>query len=113
MFLTLCFLLIAQQTKYPLFQLLYKRKAVLLINIKHNAKNLDASINKNRFNVVLESATILRKYNYFHNILRVLDVCQIFVSSQVKQSAIVSNKHGIYKLPNELSNDLRLRILGN
>ena len=26
---------------------------------------------------------------------------------------IISNKHGIYKLPHALSNGLRLRILGN
>ena len=38
---------------------------------------------------------------------------QVFLSEKVKQSAIISNKHGIYELPNELMNDLRLRILGN
>ena len=38
---------------------------------------------------------------------------QIFLSLQVKQSAIISNKHGIYKLPHELPNDLRLRNLGS
>ena len=26
---------------------------------------------------------------------------------------IISNKHGIYKLPHRLPNDLRLRLLGN
>ena len=31
----------------------------------------------------------------------------------IKRSAIISNKHSIYKLPHELGNDLRLRILGN
>ena len=34
---------------------------------------------------------------------------QIFLSPQVKQSA--SNKQGVYELPHELSNDLKLRIL--
>ena len=34
---------------------------------------------------------------------------QIFFSSQVKRSTIISNKHGIYELPNKLPNDLRLR----
>ena len=34
---------------------------------------------------------------------------QISLSPQAKRSAIISNKHGIYELPN----DLRLRILGN
>ena len=33
---------------------------------------------------------------------------QIFVSPQVKQSVIISNKHCIYGLPQELPNDLRL-----
>ena len=38
---------------------------------------------------------------------------QIFLSSQVKQIVIISNKHGIYELPHELLKDLRLKILGN
>ena len=38
----------------------------------------------------------------------------IFLSPQVKQSVIISNnKHGIYELPYELRNNIRLRILGN
>ena len=38
---------------------------------------------------------------------------QIFLSPQVKRSAIISNKHGMYEFPHELPKDLRLRILGN
>ena len=38
---------------------------------------------------------------------------QIFLSPQVKRLAIITYKHGIYKLPHEFPNDLRLRILGN
>ena len=38
-----------------------------------------------------------------HNILKLFDVLHIFFSSQVKRSAIISNKHGIYELPHELS----------
>ena len=34
---------------------------------------------------------------------------KIFVPPQVKRIMIISNKHGIYKLPHEL----RLRTLGN
>ena len=34
---------------------------------------------------------------------------QIFLSSQVKQIVIISNKHGIYKLRHEFPNDLRLK----
>ena len=38
---------------------------------------------------------------------------QIFLSPQVKRCAIITYKHGIYELPHELPNDLRLRILEN
>ena len=38
---------------------------------------------------------------------------QIHFTPQVKQSVIISNKHGIYELPQELPNYLRLRILGH
>ena len=36
---------------------------------------------------------------------------QIFLSPQVKQSAVISNKQGVYKLPHKLQNDFSLRIL--
>ena len=51
--------------------------------------------------------------NHFHNIFRLFDVLPNFLSPQVEQSAIISNKHVIYELPVKLPNDLRLRILGN
>ena len=38
---------------------------------------------------------------------------EIFLSPQVKQWAIISYKHGLYKLLHEFPNELRLRILGN
>ena len=38
---------------------------------------------------------------------------QVFLSPQVKRCAIVTYKPGIYELPHELPNDLRLRKLGN
>ena len=38
---------------------------------------------------------------------------QAFLSPKVKRSTVISNKHVIYELPNELPNDLKLRILGN
>ena len=40
-------------------------------------------------------------------------VLPVFLSSQIKLCAIISYKHGIYELPHELPNELRLRILGN
>ena len=36
---------------------------------------------------------------------------QIFLSSQVKRWALITNKHGIYKLPHKLPNDLKFRKL--
>ena len=38
---------------------------------------------------------------------------QIFLSPQVKQSMIITNKQDIYELPHELLKDFRLRILRN
>ena len=38
---------------------------------------------------------------------------QFFLSPQVKRCTIITCKHGIYELPQELPNDLRLRVLGN
>ena len=38
---------------------------------------------------------------------------EIFLLPQVKQSMIISNKHGVYKLPYKLPNDLKLRIFRN
>ena len=38
---------------------------------------------------------------------------QIFHSPHMKRRTIITYKHVIYELPHELSNDLRLRILGN
>ena len=48
------------------------------------------------------SAIMRATYNHF-NILRLFDV----LPSQVKRCAIITYKHGIYKLPHELANDLR------
>ena len=36
---------------------------------------------------------------------------QIFLSPQMKRYAIITYKHGVYELPHEFSNDLRLRNL--
>ena len=50
--------------------------------------------------------------NNFHNILRLSDFLmfyQISVSLQAKRCTIISNKHGMYELPHEFLNNLRLR----
>ena len=53
--------------------------------------------------------------NDFHNIFIVFDILDncSFTTMQVKQSAIVSNKHRIYEVPHELPIYLRLKILEN
>ena len=53
--------------------------------------------------------------NHVHNILRLfVGSAQIFLSPQVKWSMIIRNKlAGTYELPQKLSNNLRLRIIGN
>ena len=38
---------------------------------------------------------------------------QTFLSPQVKRCGIITNKHGIYELPDELPNNLGFRTLGN
>ena len=75
MLLKVCFLPIASlhtrpQSMYSPFELLYKRKAVLPIDIKHNIKdisNLDKPFDKGMFDTVLESATSLRN-QIFHKV---------------------------------------------
>ena len=39
--------------------------------------------------------------------------CKILISPQMNRCEVVPYKHGIYELPHELPNDLRLRKLGN
>ena len=51
--------------------------------------------------------------NHFPNILRHFDVCQTSLSPQVKRWEVITYKYGIYELPHELPNDLRIRISGN
>ena len=40
-------------------------------------------------------------------------IYQIFLSPQVKQIVIISNKYGIYELPHKLPNNVRLRTIEN
>ena len=50
--------------------------------------------------------------NYVYDILRYFDQQNLF-SPQMKRSVIISKSHGIYDLPHELPNNLRLTILVN
>ena len=49
----------------------------------------------------------------FCNILGLFDVVPNFFSPKVKPFTSITYEHGIYELPHELRNDLRLRMLGN
>ena len=60
-----------------------------------------------------ETAKGYSEENPFDNILRLLMFHKIFFSPQVKRWEVTSFKHGIYHLPHELLNELRLRNLGN
>ena len=51
--------------------------------------------------------------NHFYSFLRHFDIYQIFFSAQVKRCASITYNCGIYQLPHELQDDLRLNILGN
>ena len=51
--------------------------------------------------------------NQFLNILRLFDVLPNFPLTTSETMCDFTYKHGIYELPHELPNDLRLRILGN
>ena len=55
----------------------------------------------------------LGPYNHFHNILRLFDVLRNFTFTTSETMDDITYKHGIYELPHELPNDLRLRVLGN
>ena len=51
-------------------------------------------------------------YNQFHNNLRLFNVLQNFPFTTSEMMWIITYKHGIYELSQELPKDLRL-ILGN
>ena len=55
----------------------------------------------------------LETYNQFHNILRLFDVLTNFPFTTSERCASITYKHGMYELPRELTNDLRLKILVN
>ena len=52
--------------------------------------------------------------NHFHSILRLFDVLPNFpFTTSEAMCTIITYEHGIYELPHELPNNLRLRVLGN
>ena len=55
----------------------------------------------------------LETYNQFHNILRLFDALANFSFTTSERCASITYKHGMYELPRELTNDLRLKILVN
>ena len=63
----------------------------------------------NLFKYIFIKTCILPNCNHGHNILSLFVKC----SFHHKPRVIVTNKHGIYKLPHQLANDLRFRTLGD
>ena len=53
---------------------------------------------------------LLKSFPYY---FYTFDVLAMFPFTSSEKSPIISDKHGIYELPHELLNDLRLRILEN
>ena len=70
----------------------------------HNLLQIQAPLQSRRCNRPTISFIIFWDFSMFY---------QIFLSLQVKRFAIITHKHGIYELPYDLTNDSRLRILGN
>ena len=91
--------------KHPDLVISQKYQSLSNQSLKHNSAPIPS------FNLTLPN--FFWTYNQFHNVLRLSMFYQIFLSPQVKQRAIITYKHGIYELPRELPNDLRLGILGN
>ena len=52
-------------------------------------------------------------YNHFHNSLRLFDVAPKFSFTTSETMRDYYYEHGIYELPRELLNHLRLRVLGS
>ena len=63
-----------------------------------------------KFNFSKAAISWLKTYNHEHNILRLFDTLP---NSFFTRIVIISNKHGIYKLPHELPIDLRLKTQEN
>ena len=64
---------------------------------------IDMNFRLNNFKYTISFATFL-DFSIFY---------QILLSSQMKRWAIITYKHGIYELPHEFPNDLKLRISKN
>ena len=56
---------------------------------------------------------LTKSYNDGPNVLRLFDTFPGFLFTSSEIIVVISNKHGLYKLPREFPNDLGLRILGN
>ena len=65
------------------------------------------SIGKDQQNDKVKKQNLTFYYNHFHNILRLFDVLTNFSFTTSETMRDYYYKHGIYKLPLELPNDLR------
>ena len=63
--------------------------------------------------ILILEESLVPNCDHFHILRLVIMLLQIFLAPQVKRSAIIGTKHGIYKLLHELPIDFRLWILEN
>ena len=75
----------------------------------------DFSICKNSYSILFQISFWIKKITTILTIIfsDILMFDKTFVSPQVKRIVIISNKHGMYELPHQLPNNLRLKNLGN
>ena len=96
-----------------------KLYVIILLKIGNSSISMREVINNNLkskcflyFLLKLAGASFIVSYCYhhFYNILRLFNrLSFFFFSLQVKRSANICNKHGIYEMPHELPSDLRLK----
>ena len=86
----------------------FQLKLKIFFWTKFTKKDYSWSKTKN-VNTIIEFCPLELVYSHVNNVLRLLMIDQVFPSSQMKRSGIISNKHDIY----ELSHELRLRKLGS
>ena len=90
----------------------------LMLRVTTTLCNISSSGMEESYNLI---TTTGKAVNFFFSLTTISFIIfwdfsmfyQIFLSPQVKRWTIITYKHGIYELPHELPNDLRLRKLEN
>ena len=86
----------------------FRKKNKILVEIWPLLTNL--VVKKSIISIIIKHKKSFAE-NRFRNLLRLLDDLPNFIWPQVKRWVSTTYKHGIYELPHELPNHLRLEIL--